>query len=49
VKPGWPRKERASERHFHHPSGIRGVPTFLIGGSDVIKGYNAATLREKLL
>jgi len=25
------------------------VPTFLIGGSDVIKGYNAATLREKLL
>ena len=29
--------------------GGRGVPTFLIGGSDVIKGYNVATLREKLL
>lgn len=29
--------------------GGRGVPTFLIGGSDVIKGYNTAVLREKLL
>lgn len=42
-------EESSSASREMRALGGRGVPTFLIGGSDVVKGYNTAVLRDKLL